>query len=285
MEYRPRLTEDEYNLIQNHRSDTKKQVSLAKILVFDIETAPIKAYVWSMWKQNIGTHQFIEDWFMLTWSAKWLFSDEVLSDKLTPDEALMEDDKRITKSIWNLIDEADLVIAHNGNKFDIPKLNTRFLIHGLNNPRPYQAIDTLAHARRHLRVTSNRLDYLGEYLGLGRKKDTGGFKLWAGCMNGDQESLTNMQLYCDQDVLLLEAVYLKLRPFIKPHPNVGLLIGDNLERCPTCASVDLEPYGEYVTYTNIYEACRCKSCGATSRSRKSITPKRDFSNLKTSLPK
>lgn len=261
-----------------------KSLTPAKILIFDIETAPINAYVWGLWNQNVGTNQIKSDWFMLCWSAKWLFEETVFHDRLKSKEAINQDDKRIAKSLWQKINEADIVIAHNGDKFDIKKMNTRFILNDIPPPSPYQSIDTLKHARRRLSVSSNRLDYLGQVLGVGRKMDTGGFSLWDGSMKGDEESLENMDIYCRRDVELLEEVYLELRPYIKPHPNLGLFIGDNLERCPSCGSDELKPNGYYRTYVNVYDSFQCGNCGSWSRSRKSLTPMKENGNLKTSLP-
>ena len=256
--------------------------SWAKVLVFDIETAPMRSYTWSCWKQNIATNQIISDWFILSWSAKWLFNPDVMSDKLTGKEAINEDDERITKSLFDLIDEADVLISHNGEKFDIRRINTRFLLHGLGTPSSYQSIDTLKHARKQFNVSSNRLDYLGQILGLGRKIDTGGFELWERCMKGEDEALLEMQVYCDQDVRLLEDVYLEIRPFIKPHPNIGLYIADDIHRCPSCGSDQLIPTGDYYTTVNTYTEFRCKSCGSNSRSRKA---NKKGKGIMSSLPK
>lgn len=102
-----------------------------KILIFDIETAPMKAYVWKRWKENVSLEQTISEWFMICWSAKWLGSEEVFHECITPDEVLVEDDRRITEGLWKLFNEADIIVAHNGKKFDIPKMNSRFIIHKL----------------------------------------------------------------------------------------------------------------------------------------------------------
>src|SRR5690554_3159719 len=89
-----------------------------KILIFDIETAPMKAFVWRRWKQNIYLDQTISEWFMISWAAKWLYDPHVMSGILTPEEIKKEDDTRIVRSIWQLIDEADIIIGHNCKKFD-----------------------------------------------------------------------------------------------------------------------------------------------------------------------
>lgn len=240
----------------------------AKVLVLDIETAPIMAYVWGIWQQNVGTHQIQSDWFCLTWAAKWLFEDKVYSGKLKPKEVAEQNDKRIIEGIWRLVNDADIVIAHNGAKFDIPKLNSRFIINGLYPPLPYQIIDTLVHIRRQFGFTSNKLDYVNKLLNLERKKDTN-FELWERCMKGDSKALTEMEEYNIQDVRILEETYLVIRPWIKPHPNMGLFILDEIEhRCPNCGSDKLKEQGKtYNTTANVYILMRCDNCGAASRKR------------------
>jgi hypothetical protein len=240
----------------------------AKVLILDIETAPISAYVWGIWNQNIGTHQIQSDWFCLTWAAKWLFEDKVYSGKIKPSEVLKQHDKRIIEGIWKLVNEADIVIAHNGEKFDMPRLNSRFILNGLNPPLPYQQIDTLKHIRRQFGFTSNKLDYVNKLLNLERKKETK-FELWENCMRGNVSALSEMESYNVQDVRILEETYLLIRAWIKPHPNMGLFILDEKEhRCPNCGSNDLAAQGKmYYTTANAYELMRCSNCGASSRKR------------------
>jgi DNA polymerase elongation subunit (family B)/predicted RNA-binding Zn-ribbon protein involved in translation (DUF1610 family) len=240
----------------------------AKVLLLDIETAPISAYVWGIWNQNVHLPQIQSDWFCLTWAAKWLFEDKVYSGKLKPKEVLEQDDKRIIEGIWKLVNEADIIIAHNGEKFDMPKLNSRFIINGLNPPLPYQQIDTLKHIRRQFGFTSNKLDYVNKLLNLERKKETN-FELWERCMKGNANALSEMEAYNVQDVRILEETYLMIRAWIKPHPNMGLFILDEKEhRCPNCGSNELNTQGKmYYTTANAYDLMRCSNCGASSRKR------------------
>lgn len=276
------------SLSEEEVTGTEEEISPAKILIFDIETAPLKSYIWGLWNQNLGhSLSMVEsDWFMLTWSAKWLFEDKVFADKLTPEEVLKEDDSRVTKSIWDLFDKADVVVAHNALKFDVKRLNTRFLKNGFPPPMPYQVIDTLAHCRKKFNISSNKLDYIGEFLDLGGKIETGGFDLWKRCMEGDEGALQDMETYNIRDVRLLEDVYLALRPYIKPHPNMGLWISENVHSCPTCGSTeDLSWEGVYSTYANQYDAFRCGNCGSIGRSRTSKIKKSSKSNLTMSTPK
>jgi DNA polymerase elongation subunit (family B) len=247
--------------------------SSAKILVFDIETAPILSYVWGIWNQNVGLNQIVHEWFCFSWAAKWLFEDKVYHGVLTSEEAKSQNDSRIMKSMWELLNEADIVITHNGDKFDIPKLNTRFLVHGMNPPLPYVSIDTLKQLRKTFKFTSNKLDYVNLQLGLHRKMENGGFELWDSCYKGNTQALKKMVDYNVKDVKILEELYLKIRPWIKSHPNIGLHIADNVQCCPTCGSEDLKFEGTYHTATNVFNSFRCNSCGAIGRSRESILNK------------
>lgn len=258
-----------------------------KILFWDLETSPLRSLVWSLWKQNINATngQLLSEWFCLTWSAKWLDSSVIMSGKLTGKEVLAEDDSRLMKSLWELINDADIIVAHNAAKFDVKRMNTRFLKHGLQPPSSYEVIDTLVHARKRFSIPSNRLDYLGIFLGLGRKVDTGGFDLWAKCMQGDDEALEKIRGYCDGDIELLQKVYLELLPWIQPHPNLGLYVDSNVPVCPSCGSNSLEENGSYVTTMNTYQEYKCNHCGANSRSRKSNTTKETKGRLLSSLPK
>jgi DNA polymerase elongation subunit (family B) len=259
----------------------------AKVLLLDIETAPVQAYVWSLWKQNVAPNQIKEDWFCLTWAAKWLFEDKVFSGKITPKEVAAADDKRIMKGMWELVNEADIVIAHNGEKFDLPKLNSRFAIHRMKPPMPYQSIDTLKHIRKQFGFSSNRLDYVNKLLSLPRKSDTGGFELWVECLKGDKKALDEMEHYNVQDVRILEETYLEIRPWIKPHPNMGLFILDEKNaRCPTCGSAELTEQGKpYCTTVNAFDQFRCDNCGAVGRKRTTKLDIKERRHILSSTPK
>lgn len=272
---------------KNYRPFKEEIIHEAKILILDIETAPIRAYVWGIWNQNVNIEMIESDWFCLTWAAKWLFDKKVYSGSLTSKESLKQDDSRIIKGIWALLNEADIVIAHNADQFDIPKLNSRFIQHKLNPPLPYQTIDTLKHIRKQFGFTSNKLDYVNKLLNLERKQDTGGFKLWEGCYNGNQASLNKMLSYNITDVKILEETYLRIRSWIKPHPNCGLFILDEgQERCPTCTSNDLVNEGKsYATTANQFELLRCNNCGATGRKRLSKINIKQKRHLLLSVPK
>jgi hypothetical protein len=252
----------------------EQPASFPKIFVFDLENAPSKAVVWRLWKQNINVDQITEEWFMLSWSGKWLFDTEIFSDVLTPEEAKDGNDKRIMGSLWEFIDYADILIGHNIDGFDVLKMNTRFVINGYKPPSPYQTVDTLTHARKNFSFTSNKLDYLCKQFGVPGKADNGGLERWIGCIEGDPECLLDMEKYNRQDIVATEELYLAMRTWIKTHPNLALYMNADQTLCYKCGSMDIEWTDKfYYTSVNKYSVYRCKHCGSLGRARETAISK------------
>jgi len=245
-------------------------MSKAKILVFDIETAPNLSYIWGKYEQN--SIAFKHEWYMLCFAAKWLGNKTIITSKLNDFKSYKKDkqnDLEVVKKLWTLLDEADIVIAHNGDKFDVKKSNARFIYHGLPPPSPYKTIDTLKVARRYFKFNSNKLDDLGEHLNIGRKIKHEGFGLWLGCMNGNKTSWNNMIKYNKQDVHLLEKVYKRFLGWINNHPNMNLY-QESRDKCPNCGEDNLLKKGFGYKGTGKYQRYICKSCGRQCHSSKTI---------------
>jgi len=244
-----------------------------KVLLLDIETSPILAYVFQkeVWKARIAYSKVLSDYFMLTWAAKWLGSPEMMSDRLTSEEAVLEDDERIVMSLWKLLDEADVVIAHNALAFDIPNINTRSIKYNLDPPNPFKIIDTLRVAQSQFGFTHNSLDALAHFFNMDGKIGTD-FSLWKRCIFGEDDALREMETYNRQDVAVLENVYIKLRPYIKGHPNFDLYIDEEKSVCPSCGSSDITRQDNKYFYTQAvkYNTYRCHNCGTVSRSKQSV---------------
>lgn len=257
------------------RNKPKKKAVLPKVLIFDIETAPMKAYVWQRWKENVYLDQTISEWFVLSWSAKWLYSDEIMSATLSPEEAILENDERIVKSLWELFDEATVVVGHNISGYDVPKMNSRFIVYGLNPPTPYFKVDTYEVAKRNFGFSSNKLDALATYFGIDTKLETS-FELWKDCLEGKEGALKYMAEYNRKDVEITEAVYLRLRPYMKSHPNISLLTDRNC--CCKCGSEKLKLLKDKYYYTSVskYPLYQCSSCGTIVRGRKNIATRPQY---------
>lgn len=236
---------------------------MAKIFLFDIETSPMTAYTWSLWDEVRIFDKVQEDWVVLTWAGKWLGEEDIVFAANSSEDPL--NDSETILSLHHFLDEADIVVAHNGNKFDIKKFNARCLQLGIDPPSPYRKIDTLNAARNNFALTSNRLDSLGKMLGVGEKIDTGGFDLWVRFLAGDEKAREEMIQYNGQDVLLLEEVYLKLRPWMNNHPNVRLYDEEETNACPKCGSEDIHWRGYAYTSSQKYHRFRCNDCGGWGR--------------------
>lgn len=267
-------------LLVRWRGEKTPTTPQAKVLIFDLETAPLIAYTWGIWNQNIRTDFIIRDWFVYCWSAKWLWDDKVISMSLRPKEIKEANDKRIIQGLWNLFDEADIIVAHNLDKFDEKRSKTRFLKHNLKLPSPYSKIDTLKVARKNFNITSNRLDYIGkEFLGIGGKMETP-TGLWQAVDKCEDGAMKTMVDYCERDVTLLEDVYLHLRPYHRQHPNISLMEEDDGQlHCKSCYSSKLVECGEHKTMVAAYTAYRCSSCGSISYGRNTQIDREHSKNI------
>lgn len=237
-----------------------------RVLLFDIETSPIVSYTWGLFDQNVGLEQVKEDWSVLAWAAKWEGESKIFYAD-TRKEKDVRNDKRILLQLWSLLDQADIVIGQNLDKFDVKKVNARFLIHGMQPPSPYRTIDTLKLARKRFGMTSNKLAYLSDKLCPDHKKDEHkefpGFKLWKECLAGNKKAWAEMEAYNKQDVVSLEAVYKRLAPW-GTGINRGAYTAGTNSPC-SCGSKQYERRGFAYTATGKYQQLKCNGCGAWSR--------------------
>lgn len=256
------------------------------IEIFDIETSKIMAYVWGLWNQNISIDNIIQDWYVLMFSHSRLEEEEVHNYSVhnweLPESGNYIDNERyVVEACWKVLDDADIVVAHNGKAFDKKKMNAKFLQYGLPEPAPYKVVDTLKIAKGNFNFTSNKLDYIAHFLGNKGKHDTND-QLWIDCMRGDEKSLDRMSNYCDNDVAELKEVYLILRPWDKSHPNMAIYYKDNQPRCGCCGSPDVHKMnGKYaLTMLSQFEVWKCNSCGnPNNRGRINQLPKEKRASL------
>jgi hypothetical protein len=244
-----------------------------KILLFDIETAPIIGYVWELWDQNVALNQIKSDWHLLSWSAKWLGDapTKVMYDDQRH-ERNIENDKRLLKGIWRLLDEADIVVTQNGKQFDQKRLNARFVINGLRPPSSFKHIDTLVLAKKHFAFTSNKLEYMSDKLCKKYKKlkhtKFPGFEMWRECLAGNKAAWNEMRKYNKYDVLALEELYTKLIPF-DSSVNFNLYHDGERHTC-SCGSTRFQKYGFSYTQAGKYQRYQCFDCGTEIRGRDNL---------------
>lgn len=244
-----------------------------RVLLFDIESAPLISFTWGIWEQNIGLNQIKQDWHVLAWAAKWL--DDPVSKIMYMDqrkEKNIENDKRLLEGIWKLLDEADIVITQNGRSFDQKKLFARFILNGMSPPSSFKHIDTKVLAKKHFAFTSNRLEYLSDKLNTKYKKlkhhEFSGFELWKECLAGNLKAWNVMEKYNKYDVLSLEELYKKLAPW-----GTGInfsIYNDSLNHTCECGSEEFKKNGYFYSAKGKYQRFKCLECGAESRDKNNL---------------
>ena len=243
-------------------SSKKTPPKQPRVLLIDLENAPILGWAWDMFETNVVA--IAEDWYLLAFGYRWL-GEKKITVRCLPDYARYkkdrQDDADLVADLWQVLDQCDIAIAHNGDAFDFRKAYARFAVHNLPPPSPFQTIDTLKAARRYFKFSSNKLNSLGNILKVGRKVKHEGWPLWQGCMEGDPRAWTKMRSYNRRDVLLLARVYAKLRPFIKNHPNLSVYSGHQ-NCCPSCESAHVQRRGIMISRSVRRQRYQCRGCGA-----------------------
>lgn len=238
-----------------------------KILIIDIETSPGVAHVWGLFKQTVSLNQLLESTRVICFAAKWHGSKEVefYSDHHDGHERMIDE-------AWRLLDEADVLVHYNGQSFDVPHLQREFLLAGRTPTSPFRQVDLLLAVRKQFRFMSHRLQHVSVEVGLEGKVRHSGHQLWVRCMAGDAQAWDEMRTYNVQDVLLTEALYDKLLPWIPRHPHSGLYSGDpTTDRCSRCGCTELQKRGFAYTPLGVFQQYWCKHCGAWSRGGRALT--------------
>lgn len=244
-----------------------------KIIVWDIETAPISTFSWDLYPGQISHNNLITDWYILCACWKELGKSKVHSVSCF-DEGKRNDDYNVVKKMREVLEDADLVIHHYGDKFDLPKLNARLVYHRLKPLPKLLTIDTKIESSRVAKFTSNRLDYLSKHFGFEGKIKTD-FNLWLDIVVGKKEkadvAMNKMVRYCKEDVRQLEKAYLTLRPYMLSHPNIA---DPGTHNCPKCNSTNVNRHKVRMSRQGIYrQQYQCGNCGSYFTERTSLKNK------------
>ena len=213
-----------------------KKMTKRKRLFFDIETAPNIGLFWEAgYKKNIDSSNIIKERAIICICYKWEDEKEVHEVHW---DAKQNDKALLTKFI-KVANDADEMVGHNGDRFDLAWIRTRCLFHGIEMFPKYTTIDTLKIARSTFKFNSNKLNYIADFLGLGQKIKTE-FGLWkAIVLNKDAKAMAEMIKYCKKDVVLLENVFKALNNHIQPKTHFGVIFNADRGSCPECGSDDI----------------------------------------------
>jgi uncharacterized protein YprB with RNaseH-like and TPR domain len=229
-----------------------------KRLFFDIETSPNIGLFWSAgYKQTISYENIIQERAIICICYKWENEDKVHS--LTWDSN--QDDKKMLEKFIKIANEADELVGHNGDKYDLAWIRTRCLFHNIPVFPNYVTIDTLKQARSKFRFNSNKLDYIGHFLGIGQKIHTN-FGMWKDIvLNKNKKALNEMVEYCKGDVILLEKIYDRMSSYFPHKTHFGVLNGGEKHSCPSCGSDEMSLSKKRVTASGMPKVqLQCKKC-------------------------
>ena len=241
------------------------KITEPNILILDLETSPDEGLFWGPGKQYITHDQITRERQIICASWKWLNQGKVRHIDWGKDA----DDRRILDKICPVVEQADMVIAHNLDRFDFPWIRGRLLYHDMEPLARVRQFDTLKECRKTFKLNSNALDYVSKFIGREGKTKVG-YQLWKDLMATnrakDRKIITD---YCDGDVLELEAVYLAIRPHLINVFNLSIFHEDN-RICPSCGG-NLHKHDKRF-YTNVGKKQRykCQDCGATPTSGRNL---------------
>jgi predicted PolB exonuclease-like 3'-5' exonuclease len=231
---------------------------IRKRLFWDIETSPNIGFFWQPGRRvNIPYQNIIHERAIICISYKWE-GGEVQT--LTWNKN--QDDRGLLKKFVKVLKKAKEIVAHNGDNFDVKWIKARCLKFGIDVPPSFITIDTLKLSRKHFRLNSHRLDYIGHYLGLNGKEETGGFDLWRDIiLDKCPKAMAKMVKYCERDVQLLEQIYNRFKPYIIHRTHYGVLYDNEKYTCPECTSNNVQCFNTRVTAMGIKRRqMKCNKC-------------------------
>lgn len=242
-----------------------------KIILWDLETSLSVMASFGIFNVNIPYDHILEEWYIICGSWKELGKKKVHAVSVMNDRARFRenphDDYHVVKTLHDVLSDADVLVAHNGDKFDVKKFNTRALYHGLPPLPKIKTVDTLKAARKYFKFTSNRLDYVAQYLDVGAKVETSK-GLWLKTLRGDKDAIREMVEYNKVDVDVLEAVYRKMEPWIQETLNLNLFTDQIV--CRSCGGGDLQARGFAYTKSGKYRRYQCNDCHSWSQGKTNL---------------
>lgn len=253
------------------RAPDPRATTPARILTIDIETMPHLAWIWDAKTRYVTPDKIERRGGMASFAAKW-YGERGVEFRSTFDDG----DQGMFERLREMLDEADIVVGYNSDRFDLTRIRGEFARRRMSEPSPIRSVDLIKTVRR-FGWPYVRLDEVAKELGLPGKVAHQGFDLWLQCLADDPKAWATMRRYNIQDVRLTELVYDAIRPFIKGHPNLGLWAGYDadgrpIEVCANCGSTNLDSPTDATdtrktvkTALTAYALVTCRDCGAHLR--------------------
>jgi hypothetical protein len=256
-----------------------------KRVFWDIETSPNVGFHWGIGNKVRLTHDnIIHEGQIMCICWKWQDKKNVNALRWLDDGKLLTD-RFMVKEFEKVIHEADELVAHYGDGFDLKWFNARHLFHNLAPIPASKTADTYKMASRHFRLNCHKLDYIAGLL-FGEHKIKTDFEWWRQChpmtqpdRTARRTALDKMVRYCKKDVVLVEKVWGELAMYDPPGTHAGVFLrGDQFYKwtCPRCSSEAVFKSKTRVTAKGtIQHQMKCKECGGYY-----VISSRDFERYK-----
>ncbi len=261
---------DEYNL-----SDETQTIKKPRIISFDLEVSPALGYFYPpTWET--GILKIVDRQKLMSFAWQIVGEKKIHSLCLADMDTYKVDpqnDKLLTIELHKVMSTADILLGQNSDQFDIKMANYFFIKNDLQSIPPAKYLDTKKIAKRYFRFPNNKLDTLGEELGVGGKTKITQGHIWVDCfLLGDKKSWKLMNKYCENDVRVTTEIYLKMRGFMRQHPSLSRISGE-YDSCPRCGGYNYRVKAYRTTNVSRYKQYECLECSGFFSDRKAITEK------------
>lgn len=233
-----------------------------KILLMDLELTFAIYYAYpSKREQYLSDRNIVHDQFCTCAAWKWHHEISTYAVKITDDKKQFKKDFRndriIAVKLHELMESADVIVAHNGDNFDLKHANTLFRKHGLGPIPKRKSIDTLKVARKYFSFPGNSLDSLSKRFGsIGKNQKPN----WHKMTDGDAAEINIAATYCKNDVRELEVIFNEMKPYMERFPSLRKRTERPTE-CECCGSKRIHSKGTDFDGIKLYHRFKCIECG------------------------
>jgi hypothetical protein len=236
-----------------------------KILFYDIETSPLKAWIWQCGQQYVG-HKSLDKnhsmWGIICVTYCW---NDGKPAKVIDWGFEEQSTGEVVRQFDEIIKQADFTIGKNSDKFDTKMINANRMFAGLPGlPQWTKYTDDLEkQMRRYFRLPSQSLDYLSGQLGLGGKIKME-MQDWIDIVEKNSngvKSLKKMIKYGKKDVEDTRTLWNKLSQHFDSKWNQAIFQGDVLAcKYADCGSTNLHRDGIRQSGKTKYQGWECADC-------------------------
>lgn len=250
-----------------------QEIKKPRIVSFDLEVAPALGWFYPpTWETGILKTEQRQRLMSFAWQV--VGEKKITAMNLSHTDTYKVDphnDKLLAIELHKVLTDADILLGQNSDNFDIKMANYFFIMNDLEPVPPHKTIDTKKIAKRYFRFANNTLDNLGEELGFGGKTKITYKDLWYDAfILGDKKSWKLMDIYCKNDVDKTTKIYLKMRGFMRSHPNLARLSGE-FDSCPGCGGFNYRVRAYRFTTMSRYHQYSCNDCQIFFSDRKAIS--------------